>query len=110
MSKNRSLTLQENLLNDSRFSPSGNGSRPDGGDTTNTVIVNTQPTSAQKWWAAILFGFIFALISSPLSYYGTNFFFTRLGGAKTTIGPGPTLLGLLIHTIVFTLVVRLILW
>lgn len=103
MSKRRPLTISEDLLNNSRFSPNGNGN-------ADVVPATTQPTSAQKWWASILFGFIFALLSSPLTYYGTNFFFTHLGGAKTTVGPGPTIMGLMIHTIVFILIIRLILW
>lgn len=95
--------LIDDLLNDSRLSPSNNGN-PDLKSNCD------QPTSNQKWWAAILLGFLFALVSSPLAYLGTNYFFTHLGGANTTSCSGSTLFGLFIHTIVFILLIRLILW
>ena len=57
-----SLSFQETFLNDSRITPTGNGN-------LSSKPYCTQPTSGQKWWAAVLLGFIFALISSPAAYY-----------------------------------------
>lgn len=98
-----SLTIQESLLNDSRITPTGNGNSDD-------KPFCTQPTSAQKWWASVLLGFIFTIISSPLAYYITSTVTTSLGGISLIDGTGPNLAGLLIHTIIFILVIRLILW
>ena len=98
-----SLTIQESILNDSRITPSGNGnlaSKP----------YCVQPTSGQKWWAAVLLGFVFALISSPAAYYITSKVTTSLGGITLMEGPGPNFVGLLIHTLIFIIIVRIILW
>lgn len=89
----------DNLLNDSRISPMGNGS------SANDSTV----TGGQKWWAAVLIGFIFALISSPAFYNITSNLVSPIG-IKLTDGPGPTLTGLILHTIIFTIVIRIILW
>lgn len=93
----------EGLLNDSRIAPTGNGNRDTG---PNTV----PPTSGQKWWAAVLLGLVFAIISSPVAYNITNYFVVSSGGAAIYAGQGPTLAGLVIHTLIFILIVRLILW
>lgn len=97
------LTIQESLLNDSRITPTGNG------DPTSKPYC-TQPTGGQKWWAAVILGFLFALISSPSAYYMTSQVTDAVVGVSTMEGPGPNLFGLLIHTIIFILVIRLILW
>ena len=97
------LTGPETILNDSRMSPAGNGN-------ASAKLYTTQPTSGQKWWAAVLLGFIFAIISSPAAYMITSKATTSLGGAALTEGSGPTFAGLLIHTIIFIIIVRIILW
>jgi hypothetical protein len=89
----------DTLLNESKLSQVNNS---DG--TTETFA-----TSGQKWWAAIILGFIFAFISSIFFYAITNGISTSLGGLPTMHG-GPTLIGLILHTVIFILVVRLILW
>lgn len=61
-------------------------------------------TNAQKWWFAIVAGLLFALISSPFVYGITNSFL----GKTTTVG-GPTFWGILLHTIVYILLLRLLL-
>jgi hypothetical protein len=98
-----SLSIQESILNDSRITPSGNGSQSD-------MSLCTQPTSGQKWWAAVILGFIFVLVSSPVAYHITSTVTTSLGGLPLMEGPGPNVAGLLVHTIIFILIVRLILW
>lgn len=72
---------------------------------------NHQPlSSAQKWWLAIVLGIVFGLISSPLAYYLSSTLFMSMGGMSMVNGPGPNLVGLLVHTILFICIVRLILW
>jgi hypothetical protein len=97
------LSLSESILNDSRITPTGNGD-------PNDKPYCTPPTSGQKWWAAVLLGFVFLIISSSAAYYATSAVTTYLGGAPTLFGSGPTISGLVLHTIIFILVVRAILW
>jgi hypothetical protein len=92
------LSFIDSLLNNSRITPTGNGN-------LSGKPFCTQPTGGQKWWAAVILGFIFALISSPTAYN-----ITSSVGIKTTEGKGPTLSGLLVHTIIFIIVMRIILW
>ena len=98
-----SLTMPELLLNNSRITPTGNG------NPQSKPFCN-EPTSGQKWWAAVLLGFVFAIISSPAAYYITSSVTLALGGIPLTLGPGPTVPGLILHTILYILIVRLILW
>ena len=97
------LSLQEELLNDSRITPTGNGSPVNKQNST-------QPTSGQKWWAAVILGFVFALLSSPTAYHITSQASVAIGGSTLIEGNGPYLSGLLIQTIIFIIIVRLILW
>jgi len=71
---------------------------------------NLQLTSSQKWWYSIVLGFIFAIVSSPAAYLLTTKTSVYLGGIPLSTGPGPVLVGLLIHTLIFICVVRLILY
>lgn len=96
--KEESESIQDKLLNDSRVSPD-----------VNTSSVNP-PTSGQKWWASILLGIVFALVSSPAAYYLTSTASTKLDGVALYNGRGPNLAGLLLHTLIFILIVRIILW
>lgn len=103
MDESQPLTIQESILNDSRLAPSGNGNPQ---NKPNCI----QPTSSQKWWVSILLGFIFALLSSPAAYYITSKVTTSLGGAALISGKGPSFAGLLVHTLLFIVIVRIILW
>ena len=97
------LSTAETLLNDSRISPSGNGD-PDG------PLVTTTPTSGQKWWAAVLLGFVFFILRSPLVDLLLSKASTSLGGMTLVDGRGPAFVLLIVDTIIFILIVRLILW
>lgn len=97
------LNTQESLLNDSRIAPTGNGNSA-------SKPFCTQPTSGQKWWAAVILGFVFALVSSPAAYYVSSKITTSLGGISTIDGNGPNFVGLLVHTIIFIIIIRVILW
>lgn len=102
-SSNSSLSISETIINDSRLAPTGNGNRSSG-------TICTVPTSGQKWWASLLVGFVFALISSPAAYYATSQLSMYLGGITLTEGKGPNFVGLLVHTLIFTCIIRIILW
>lgn len=97
------LSIQDSLLNDSRISASGNGNE-------SNKPVCTQPTGGQKWWAAVIVGFLFAIFSSPVAYQITTQITDPSMGIKTIQGKGPTTFGLFLHMIIFILVIRLILW
>lgn len=98
-----SLSIQDLLLNDSRITPTGNGNVD---ATANT----TQPTSGQKWWAAVLLAFVAAIIYSPAAYAITSAATTSLGGLPLAYGPGANLAGIVVHTIILIIIFRLILW
>lgn len=100
---NISLSISDVLLNDSRITPTGNGS------LTNKDIT-VQPTDGQKWWAAVILGLLFALISSPVAYSITSQVTESISGMSSMQGKGPNLMGLIIHTIIFVIIVRIILW
>jgi hypothetical protein len=98
-----SMTMPESLLVNSRMTPTGNGN-------INGNNNCTPPTSGHKWWASVILGLIFALISCPPAYQITSAVTNNVAGVNTMMGSGPTLLGLIIHTIIFILIIRLILW
>jgi hypothetical protein len=98
------------LLNDSRISPNGKGVKVD------DLIVHPPPTNLQKIWASVVLGFVFGLLSSPVAYQMTN---ASLNFMTDTIGinpipimdkQGPNVLGMIIHTLIFIVVIRIILW
>ncbi len=101
------LSFADSILNDSRLTPTGNGNiscRP----------YCTQPTSGQKWWTAVLLGFIFALISSRAFYSITTSVTSNFGIYTNDVIDnrivGHTPIGLIIHTIIFILIIRILLW
>jgi len=79
----------------------------DGNGGKNIMPENTM-TNTQKWVAAIFLGLLFAIISSPAMYSITSLI-AKEGTLYKSAG-GATMLGLLVHTIVFILIVRLIMW
>ena len=91
-----------NVVRTSRLSPVGNG-------TQSSDDVNN-PTSGQKWWFAVMIGLLFAIVSSPIAYSITNYATTSLGGRELIQSSGTNITGLVLHTIVFILLLRLILW
>lgn len=98
-----SLSMQDLLLNDSRITPTGNGN-------VDAAANTTQPTSGQKWWAAVLLAFVAAIIYSPAAYAITSLVTTSLGGIPLAYGPGANLAGLVVHTLILIIIFRLILW
>lgn len=90
------------ILNDSRIAPTGNGNL--------TEPNNTPPTSGHKWWAAVVLGLIFALLSSPVAYQISETVVSTVGLHTVNSSGVPNLFGLVVQTAIFVLVVRLILW
>jgi len=87
----------DKLLSHSRFSQMNDGS----GETT---VPEVPPTSGQKWWASILFGIIFGILSSPSAYNVTG----AILGYPCVMNFNFSLW--ILHVIIFILVIRLILW
>ena len=58
-----------------------------------------------KWQISIFSAFIFLLVSNPYTYKITNSIFSRFLGPVSTNGC-PTMIGLLLHTVVYILLVR----
>ena len=64
------------------------------------------PTTNEKWWAAAILGLLFWFLASPISFSITNPILQALCLPGTCEGGKPTFIGLLLHAVVFTLVVR----
>jgi len=103
------ITFNEILLNDSRITPKGNGN-------SNARPICIQPTTIHKWWASIFLGLIFAILNSPPAYYLSN---KLVDNINKMIFPQYLLIDnikykniiiLILHTIVFILIIRIILW
>ena len=62
-------------------------------------------SSSQKWNITIFSAFIFFLVVNPYTYQITNMLFSKLLGPIATNGC-PTMVGLLLHTVVYILLVR----
>ena len=117
------------LLQSSRISPTDNGAGAtalpvcidtDAGQIPCETIPNVLTTksstsnpvdysSGQKWWAAILLGIIFLILSSRVAYMVSSTISESLGGMPLADG-GPSIPGLLLHTVIFIVFVRIILW
>jgi hypothetical protein len=78
-------------------------------DNTVTTTNAQVPTGAQKWWCSLLLGMLFAIVSSCWLYGITNWMSKKCTGTVIYKSGGPSLAGLLLHTVIFTLLVRLIL-
>lgn len=63
------------------------------------------PSSSEKWWASILSGIIFVVLSSAF-LYGITSNLTERFGFKTWENNGPTLNGILVHGFVMIIIVR----
>lgn len=62
-------------------------------------------SSSQKWQITLFSAFIFILVVNPFTYKLTNSLFSRFLGPIAVNGC-PTVVGLVLHTIVYVLVVR----
>lgn len=94
------MSFKDEIINGSRLAPTGNGT-----ETKNS----TPATNGQKWWIAILIGIIAFIFYSPIAFNITNYLSVNTGGIQINNG-GPNLAGLLLHTIIFILIIRILLW
>lgn len=67
------------------------------------------PNGAQKWWAAILIGLLAGIIFSPIAYDVTSGASTYFKGPRTGSG-NSNFLGLVVHTLIFIVIIRVLLW
>jgi len=66
-----------------------------------------QPTSESKWLISLMSGIIFILIASPFMFNLTQQLIANPLGQRFVVGGTPTVLGLAVHGLVYTLIVRL---
>ena len=68
-------------------------------------------TNRDKWAVAITFGLLFLVVSSPYTYGLSDALFSTIGldtAHSTSYGAIPTVIGLIIHTVIFVLILRLL--
>lgn len=66
-------------------------------------------SSSDKWLVSMILGGFFAVLSLPFAYYFTSLFVHALGGDHLIYYRAinmPTIVGVLIHSILFVLIVR----
>lgn len=63
------------------------------------------PSNAMKWKISLFSALIFILVTNPYTYGITNYLFGKFLG-PTSVNGCPTITGLILHTIVYTLLVR----
>lgn len=63
-------------------------------------------TSKDKWLVSGLAGLLFLVVSSPYVYTLTNRFLSGLLGSIASPFGCPYILGLIVHTIVFVVIIR----
>lgn len=63
----------------------------------------------QKWILSLIAGLLFTLVSLPITYGITNQISNVLANYDLFIAGGPSMIGMLIHAVVFSLLFRLVL-
>ena len=63
-------------------------------------------TEGQKWMISFWSGFLFLIIASPCTYKLTGVLFEKLG-IQTSKNGCPYIIGLILHTIVFSIFIRI---
>lgn len=67
-------------------------------------------TSEEKWWSAVVLGFIFFLLANAYTYKATSNLLVYFHGMETCESNfDPQLVLTLLHTLIFIFIVRLIL-
>lgn len=68
-----------------------------------------EPTNLEKWRYTLITTFIFLVISNPVTYVFVNATVGSLLGRKISNSTGcPTIFGMIVHAIVFTIILRAI--
>lgn len=71
--------------------------------------VESRLTNYNKWKYTLITTFIFLVISNPVTYVFVNGTIGKLLGRQTANSAGcPTIFGMIVHAIVFTLILRII--
>jgi hypothetical protein len=65
-------------------------------------------TSNQKWLIAIILGIIFLIVSIPIIYNLTNTLLSKINIHTTNKKGLPTPFGLVLHTLIFIIIVRVL--
>jgi len=65
------------------------------------------PSSTKKWSISIYSAFLFLLVVNPFTYKVTQSIFGGVLGKIADANGNPTMVGILLHAIVFLLIVRL---
>lgn len=74
-----------------------------------SVICDKPYSSSDKWTASIMLGLLFLLVSSPFMYGLTNKITSAVGFQISDAQGCPNLAGMILHTLVFIIVLRLML-
>jgi hypothetical protein len=77
-------------------------------EETMKMICASFVTDEQKWRISVLSGLIFLLLSSPLLYQFTSSIAECVGVKLANAVGCPSVAGLLVHTVVFILIVKLL--
>ena len=72
-------------------------------------LFSTQLTNSQKWIFSFVASLVFFVVASPVLYGFTNTLTTGIGLCRTYNPGGANIFGLLIHTVVYMLLIRLLL-
>lgn len=96
------LTIQDNLLLNSRFSDV----------EVDKDSMQQSPTEAQKWWASILIGLIFFILASSAFLQSLNWISINVSGPRMwrSESGGSTFWGLFVSTVIFIMIIRYLLW
>ena len=65
--------------------------------------------SAEKWVLALVAGILFVIIASPMLFKGTDYLLEKLKIHVVDASGKPSIVGLLIHGLIFVLLFRVIL-
>lgn len=83
----------------------------------NQVTVFSTATPAMKWWLSIFLGLLFFILALPATYRLTGQVYGIVRASDDFIGGdclpreySPSITGVVAHSALFTLVVRLIMW
>lgn len=67
-------------------------------------------TNGQKWWMAVIIGFLFFVLASPSAFKTSNKLFKCIYFPRSYYDGATTLFGLFVHMLIFILIIRIILW
>lgn len=65
------------------------------------------PTNSKKWLISLFSGVLFFIIASPMLFQIVNYLTSKLGVSILDYQGKPNMIGYVLHTIVFILIVRL---